>query len=318
MADFLALVNKVVLEGGSEMNLLSSSSWNSAEAGRKLYPRIKRNVADAWKKLQMQRFEWAFKNAQINTLLLPRLKFQAGSLATAPIPGDEFEGQESGFRFVLKGTKYLEGDWNSGTAKGQMEWDTFTTDAQLPVLGEMFKRVSPTTDLDAFEYLGRGSYKLQDFGPAVREPLWDTFVVRPTGGGAPTPAVPIPWQSWRWATISWAGTSYLAPAYVAKDFEGALNFYPQAAVPFHVSFVTTQSPQILEDEDDVPILLQEEYHDWIAWEALMNIARFDKNPDLLAYAANWAAFYRQRADRELMPPTTWGANRYTLGDEINE
>ena len=42
----------------------------------------------------------------------------------------------------------------------------------------------------------------------------------------------------------------------------------------------------------------------------MNLARFDKDPDLYAYAEQQATVYRQRAERNLMPIVEWEDNRY--------
>lgn len=316
MATFLDLTNKAIEEGGSEMNLLSLSTWNSAEAGRRLYPRIKRSVADAWKKIQMEKFEWAFKNTQITTPILPRLKFQDGLRATAPAPGTVFRGMDSGFTFTLGEVKYLEGAWLAGTAQGQLEFSVYDIDTQHPIIGESFEEVSPTPASAVFEYIGGGSYRVTDYGPNLREPLWDSFVLRPEGSGAPFPASYIPWSNWPQNAISWAGTSFLVPSFVSKDFEGHISFLPFTLRPFHASFVVNRGPQILSGPEDVPSLLQEEYHDWIAWEALMNIARFDKNPDLLSFAGGWSQFYRNRANRELLQPMAWGPNLYTVDSPI--
>ncbi len=47
--NYLGLVNLVIQESAGEINELTPLTWSSPEAGRRVYPRIKRYVAQAWK-----------------------------------------------------------------------------------------------------------------------------------------------------------------------------------------------------------------------------------------------------------------------------
>lgn len=309
MATFLDLVNKVIEEGGSEMDSLSLATWDSAEAGRRNYPRFKRNVRDAWKMIQMQRLEWEFKDVMMNVVINPRLHIFNGNRPTTPAPGAVFEGMESGFRFTVLEVIPIDGAWDDGDAEAYIEFTEYEN-ADRPMLGEMFKEVSPTPTDNVFQYVRRGAYDMRKYNPFLAEPLWDTFVCT-VENGTPLPTVFVPWDNWRWMENDWSGISTSTPVMVTQTFNGEVAFYPQSLRPFRCNFVASTAAQILEDPEDVPANIPADYHDWIAWEALDSFARFDKNPDLLAYATKWTSFYRLRAERSLMPIPSWGRNRYT-------
>ena len=312
MASFLDLVNKVVYESGSEMDPLSIATWNSAEAGRRNYPRFKRNVADAWKMIQMNRLEWEFKDVYISTIINPRLHVINGDMTLPPVVGTVFEGMESGFRFTVTKIIPISGSWLTGDAEALLEFTDYEN-AGRPKIGENFQQIISDTDPpveNVFTYIRRGSYNVTDIMPLLREVLWDTAVVQ-YGSNSPLPASYIPWENWLFQESDYAGVATSTPVYISQDYKGDMVFYPQSLAPFRLNFVASTAPQILTNPEDVPAIIPEEYHDWIAWEALNDFAFFDKNPDLQAYAMKWIKFYRKRAERELMPLPSWGANRYS-------
>ncbi|UFK09598.1 head to tail adaptor [Xanthomonas phage DES1] len=308
MASFLELVNKVVLESGSEMDSLSLATWDSAEAGRRNYPRFKRNVADAWKMIQMGRLEWEFNDVAVNTIVYPRIKIADGNRATAPAVGSVFEGIESGFRFTVSRIFTSAGSWEDGDAGAQLEFTSYET-GKSPRLGESFKEVSPVPSFNSFTYVGRGSYDFKEINPLLREPMWNTVVTQVENGSV-IPAVYIPWSNWLYKEADYMTTGTVGPSFVSQDYEGKMVFYPQSLRPFRINYVSSTAPQILTDPEDVPAVIPEEFHDWIAWEALDSMAFFDKNPDLQAYANKWTRFYRIRAERQLLPTPQWSASRY--------
>ena len=99
---------------------------------------------------------------------------------------------------------------------------------------------------------------------------------------------------------------------MTQDYDGNLQFYPQSLSPFKVNMISDLAPQELTDWDDTPSLklLPAELHDWIAWEALERIARYDKDPDLLAYAEDNGKPYRRKAERALMPLISFRPSEY--------
>jgi midasin (ATPase involved in ribosome maturation) len=96
----------------------------------------------------------------------------------------------------------------------------------------------------------------------------------------------------------------------AKDNVGRLFINKQLTSAFSLRFDFDMAPQTLEAWDDEPEGLPEEYHDWIAWEALANLARYDKDQILLTYAQSMSDVYKRRAERNLLPPITWQPSIY--------
>lgn len=301
--NYLELVNKVVDESGKEQDNLTLLTWNSAEAGRRIYPRIKRLVREAWKKIQMSRNEWEFKTAELNFTVYPRLKFTNG---TGPLPqvGDRFLGLQSGTIIEARVIELREGAWADADAGGQIEFNVITG-SQI-TLSETFLEVGGSTN---FQYVEKGSYPFFASYTEARNPLWDTFVAG-RGTAYPNPVTFVPWDNWTYKSYSFVGTSQSVPNYVSEDFEGRMVFYPQPLAPFQLNFVYNVSPQELTEPTDVPVNLHPEYHDWIAWEALKNLARFDKDPDLYAYADSMATTYKYRAERNLLPEMGWRVSAF--------
>lgn len=306
--NYLELCNKVLEDGSLEMTPLTEDTWDSIEAGRRLYPRVKRAVAGAWRDLQMARNEWHFKSKEITATINPRMLIDGVILSPpsmGPAPGVRYKGQESGLELevvtVLAGP---EADEFYLDFKSDGEWNR-------AMLGEVFEELSPNAGDSSFVYRGRGAYRLKDFDPLMRTPQWATFVAY-QGQYTPTPVIYIPWENWLYKELSYTTTTRSAPNFVSQDYKGDITFYPQTLSPFEINFVYTTAPQELEEWDDEPLtdLLPEEYHEWIAWKALASIARFDKNPDLLAYANENIKFYEKRAERNLMPIPQWKASRY--------
>ncbi len=310
--NFLGLTNKVIQEGGSEMDELTLATWSSAEAGRRLYPRYKRAVAEAWKQIQMERNEWEFNTDELNVRVNPRIKFAEGlSLAGTPLPGQQFRGLESQtlIQIVTIDVDPKSPAFTEGGAFGQLEF-VVVNDGQSLRHGERMEHVGNAGT--SFVYAEKGSYDFFNDSNGVREPRWDTFV----GGRAksfPNPIIYIPWDNWLLKEYSWTGTSQTVPAYVSQDPKGHLCFYPQPLAPFELSFWYDEEPQALVEPTDIPKEIPGEYHEWIAWRALEAIASFDKNPDLFAYANRHTTFYKGRAERNLMPLISWKESAYNRG-----
>lgn len=308
MATFVDLCNKVIQESANELDELTVYNWTDPEAGRRLYPRIKRMVAEAWKTLQMERDEWEFGSKELNTTLYPRIKINSGARALGDVaPGMRFRGEDSGFEFTVKAS--FSTGWGTADAKGQLEMQDVVGSNIIP--GETFIEVSPEAGNGTFVYEQKGSYDLQLIDPLIRNIRYET-VVTYRYGESPTPCLYIPWSNWTYKELDYIKGSASLPVYFSEDFEGNLVFYPQTLDPFGVSLVYETAPQLLVYPTDEPLLLDEEYHDWIAWRALENIAQYDKNPTLFAYANRWAAFYKSRADKALMPVPRWGYSRYEV------
>lgn len=309
--NYLQLVNKVIQEGGLEQNELTEDTWDSPEAGRRLYPRIKRAVAEAWKAIQMDRNEWEFSTAELTALLQPRII--ADNFIDNVDVGKKYKGSSSGLELTVVNIMYNETPLNNLAGNTEEYIVEFSADGgyNRALIGEEFLEIDPTPEDSSFIYRGRAPYKLSEFSEFAREPHWSTFIAY-QDDQTPTPVRYIPWENWVYKELSYTTSTRSEPTFVSQDYNGNLVFYPQTLSPFTINFVCDLAPQQLVDYDDSPSLklLPGELHEWIAWEALESIARFDKNPDLLGYANKWTTRYRRKAERSLMPITSWAANRY--------
>lgn len=306
--NYLELCNKVLEDGGLEMTPMTPDTWDSAETGRRIYRRVKNAVAGAWKDLQMDRNEWEFKSKEITVTILPRILVDGVILSPpslGPAPGVKYKGTNSGLELEVV-------DVIAGPEADEFYLD-FKSDGQWnrALVGEVFEELSPSPGDSSFVYRGRGAYRLRDIDPLMREPQWSSFVAY-QGNYTPTPVRYIPWENWLYKELSYTTSTRSAPNFLSQDYKGDLTFYPQTLSPFEVNFVYHTAPQELEEWDDEPLtdLLPPEYHEWIAWEAMASIARFDKNPDLLAWADKNIKFYKKRAERNLMPIPSWKSSRY--------
>ena len=307
MSTYLDLCNKVIQESANELNELTLANWNSPEAGRRLYPRIKRYVAEAWKMLQMERDEWEFKSAERSFYIQPKMVVTSGS-GTPPVPGEQFKNTRTQDVMNIVAIETISGDWATNDWVGQITFEPTTPVTLFPFqIEDVFEIVlDPAT---TFVYDRTGSYSFFTDDPTMREIQWTTFVGRSTKM-SPTPIYFIPWSNWLMLDADFSVSYRTLPQYVSQDYQGNLVFYPQTTDPFYVSFTYDTSPQLLTDPEDVPVKMKEEYHDWIAWKALQMLARYDKNVTLLTWATSMETFYRRRADKEFMPIPQWGESAF--------
>lgn len=309
MSTYLDLVNKVINESGSELDELTLLNWSSSEAGRRQYPRIKRLVAEAWKMIQMDRVEWEFKTEELSSIVNPRIIVSEGERLTGnPVVGSVYRGQNSNALLTI--TKVVEdtGDWAAATGEAQFEV-TANTNSPTPTPGEVFAEVTPVENDGHFLFLGKGNYSFKEVNPLLRDIHYLTMVAT-QGTMPPTPVLFVPWDNWTQMEIGYSVGTRNAPSWVSETPQGRVVFSPQTLEPFRIYFHHDTAPQDLEDPEDIPFLLEPEYHDWIAWRATAQLARFNKNPDLLEYAGTMAGLYERRAENSLMPKVSWGRRRY--------
>lgn len=308
MSTYLDLCNLVIQESANELTEMTLTNWNTDPTGRRIYPRIKRYVSEAWKMIQIDRYEWEFKSAELFIQINPRFKIQNGTATVAPVVGTKYKGEQSGFEFTVTKIIPKQGDWLVGTWEGQLELaPNYVGTTPLPT--EIFKEVTPTADNSQFMYVQKGSYDMTEYDPLLREIMWETFVAQ-QGSTTPIPVITIPWNNWLYKDLSFTQGSRTVPSYISEDYEGNIVFYPQTLDPFYISFTYDKAPQILTDPTDVPSLLKPEFHDWIAWLALYNYAMYDKNSGLANYAKTHVDFYSRRAERQLLPRIEWGDSHF--------
>lgn len=310
MATYLDIVNLVINESASEADELTESTWDSDFSSRRIYPRIKRNVAQAWKQIQMDRGQWEFKSKQMSTIVYPRIVFENGIRAAGePAAGAVFKADDNSFQLTVLRVFTESGDWATGDAKGQIEFDDYALDR--PVVGSSYTELSPVADDGTFTYIRKGSYSFLEIDDSLRDIEWATFTAFQSNT-INNQVNYIPWNNWLYTELEFAQGSTTVPKFVSKDNQGNVVFYPQTLEAFRVGFVYSSAPTTLTDWDDVPENISEEYHEWIGWEALKMLALYDKNPDLYAYASKKAAFFAYKADTDLMPIPYFRASAFSV------
>jgi hypothetical protein len=304
--NYLELVNLVIQESGNELNELDSTTFSSAAAGQRLYPRLKRYVAQAWKTIQMARDDWEFMSGVVHENIYPRIRFSAGSASPSPSVGDVFVGAVSGFSVTVRQVILDSGTFATDDAAGQVEFATFSGSGTL-IAGETFTGVTDPTAFFTYDMPGDYDFSLTTDDLAGIQ--WTTF----TGANDASTEIPvpyIPWTNWYFAQVGYNAGSANVPQYVSQNSAGKVVFYPQIQSVFRVSFEYTKTPQTLTAYTDTPTDLPLQYHEWIAWEALMRLATYDKNSQLFAHAQKQAVFFRNRAEKNLMPLMTYRGNPF--------
>lgn len=309
--NYLELVNYVIRESGNELNELDNTTWGTA-TGQRLYPRLKRYVAQAWTKIQMSRDQWEFNQAELNATVYPRFKFEQGSTLTVPpVAGTVFSavGLVPSFSFTVRRVLLELGDWDEGTAIGQLEYEVHTGNTRVP-LGTTFQSADTN---QTFNFTGVGSYTLDELDMSglfeFAEPAYSTMTASQDNSTSHS-VMFVPWESWFYKNLSFVEATQTPPLFASQDFEGKLVFYPQTVNPFVFSMISTLAPQTLVLATDVPARLPRQYHEWIAWEALISLATYDKNSSLAAHANRNAMFFRNRAERNLMPMISYRGSAY--------
>lgn len=304
--NYLELVNKVIQESGSEIDELTSVTWDQAVAGRRQYPRIKRYVADAWKMIQIGRDEWHFKATEFSTMLKPRVRFHEGSTAsTPPAVGEVFVGDQSGYSITVSSLILESGTFAGGDAIGQIEFVTSSGDTS-PIIGEYF---FSETEPSEFIFIGGGAYSTALNTSDLSNIKWDTLVMV-DGEGAVNNLQYIPWDRWQDHVFSESLVNQDTSYYVTLDPMGRLMFNPQPAPFRRIIFMYNKTPQDLEEYDDIPDRMPAHFHEWIAWEALCTLATYDKNPQLFNHAKRFANLYRSRVDKHELPAMCWAENPF--------
>lgn len=301
--DYLALVNKVIQESGSEQDELTLSTWSSAEVGRRIYPRIKRNVAEAWKMMQIERNEWEFQQKELSTLVRPNFRFVNGN-GSDPT-GLVFRNPKL-FGFTVDQVVLESGTFAGGDAAGIIYFTNHTGTTRA-MYNDLFTDVATSTI--TFNYLGPTGYDFDLNQYDLGELEWDSFTAYHLNG-VPIPIFNIPYDHSTYEEYSFNTSTNSVAQYVSQGYDGKVLFYPQILTPFRIKAIYSKSPQNLVLPTDVPEDLPLAYHEWIAWRGLMMFAAYDKNPALYAYANQYATFYKNRAEKNLMPNISWASSSF--------
>lgn len=295
--NFLSLVNFVIQESANEINELTPATWDSPEAGRRLYPRLKRIVAQAWEEIQLERNQWEFAQGVATETITPGLSFENGYSPSDDITGETFTSTDpdSDFTFTVNNYMLNRGSLFDADAQGSLYFTTFS--GETPSIGELF-----TSTTSQLLYMGPPVYRLSYTADRYELDKRSFMVVKDK---YQTPLVQVPWHDHRFLDHAPYSNHSTAPHYFAEDPLGNIAFYHGFREPFLLQFHYATKPQTLTEWEDTPIGLPEAYHKWIGWRALMKLADFDKNPSLFSHARKGALLYKNRAEANLMPRVGW-------------
>lgn len=246
----------------------------------------------------------------------PRL--QVAGLTTIPAVGDVLTGDSSGVIFTVKAIHDIEDvEQDSETDRAiSVEFADDSDPANL-ILRETFTGDNGSTYAAGyFKGLGRYDFKsditnLQEIDPyTVR--IYDT-----PSNAASDPIIPragaevvyIPWDKWQneYEIHPWAGDY---PIVISETPQGSYELYPKPSRESILTFDFTRKVTEMENYDDIPEGIPEEYHDYLMWRAVEEFADFDSNPKLFSRARKHTENYRNWLDRDQKQEVGYAESRF--------
>ncbi len=97
------------------------------------------------------------------------------------------------------------------------------------------------------------------------------------------PLTYVPWGAFE-NKYDFASSIPSMPRMISQDSTGRWRFYPPVDKPYTITFDYMRSSQELEDYNDVPIGMPNEFVDMIMWKALCYYGEFDEQPAVAARA----------------------------------
>lgn len=306
--NFIELVNGAIDESGATLTPLDSLDF--ANPSDPMQRRFKNWTARAWKELQLSRERWTFMSKRGFGIIRPRIYVKNGSLLTAPVPGDMFEGRINGCTFTVVKVTLLSGDWTLGTAEAFIDIDNIVGEYGL---GETFDLVTGVGQA-AFIIGGRARWDFSEFAPDLDDLDYQSVYL---GYVDSTPAEymdGLTFVEWNlWNNYFEADVGNLSkPAQITETPDRLTDLYPSPEKPYRIYFNYERGPQQLVNEDDIPDL-PEEFHDLIMWGAVKHYAEFDENATLAGRAAREARKYRVRLENKCLPKLGWAPSPFNRG-----
>lgn len=314
MATYLELVNSAIIESGIDLDELTAG--NFASTTDPMAKRMKRWVNQALKEIELERNEWEYKTKQAQTVIYPRWLVTDGNRSSAPPANSEFEGDDTDCTFTVVSTTLLDGAWASGTATALIDYLELSN---TPAFNELFDEVTPTpANLNVFRLKWFGRYNLDSVEADIQQINKSSFSIQSANGLSDTtlntgsadnqPLQFIPWDQFNLAMENEA--QFGRPYVITETPDGWYDFFPRPDSPYILTFNYQASPQTLVNDDDAVTDMPALYQDAIVWRAVMYYADYDRKPDLFARAERRYEYYKNRAERNLMPTPTFGFNRY--------
>lgn len=314
--NYLELTNNAIRESGYDIDdILIGDFLAPLDV---MQTRFKRWVNQAWREIQQERNEWQFRRKKAQLIISPRFLVAEGDRATPPPVGSEYVGDDTETEFTVLGVTTLSGDWAVGNAEAWLDFEEYSND--LPIKwNEYFDEVSPTpANVNVFRAKWFGRYDLMAMVPDCLEPDLNTFFIQSTGGSSQqdnTSAADNRILSYSNYTYWLVGpendqTGRGRPYTFTTTPEGYFDFYPRPDKQYVLTFDYSVKPQELALAADTPEVLPANYHDMIVWRTVMYYAQYSDKPQLFISAQKRYETYKNRLERNQLPPLSWGANLY--------
>lgn len=282
MSNYLQLVNKSIIFSGADLDEIAQADFTNRSDS--MQRKFKTYVRDAWYELQMEINNWEFKSKQAQYIIRPRFLVQSGDGTGSP--SGVMLGSETGASFEIVDVVLLDGLWATGTAVANVEYKDL--DGQFK-WNELYEPAPGNVDDGTFLLKWWGNYDLNLEGLNVFEPITTTFYIQSTGGGLfgsddstatadNGPLVYVPWVDFMANGFEADQVSRGRPQYITERPDGSYDFWPRPDLEYVLTFTYSSTPQELSAYDDEPEDLPIQYHDIIAWKAVMFWADFQERP----------------------------------------
>ena len=321
---FLDLVNNAIYESKATLDPLTSGNFASPPRTT-LYSRFKNWVNMAYHELLMKRKEWHFRKERATVDIWPRIHVTGLDVSFTPAVGDVLVGQSSGVQLTVYGVHTFE----------DVELDTSNeyTLSVLPVAGydlrnlilrENFSRTTPTPFANGCYLKGIGQYSFNDLVTNLESIDPNTVTVSKTPSEAASegltlfanvsPVTYVPWESWQEAITGTNVSSWLgdAPIYISRTPQGKWELFPQPETKMQLSFDFTTKLPSLSAYSDTPIIIPEQYHDYLMWRAVQEYADFDSQAKLFMRATKHVEEYLYWLNRDQMPDIKLDLGRFNI------
>ena len=299
--NYLELVNTAMDEAGIDLDHLTSATF--ANPAERMQVKFKRWVADAWKGIQLSRSSWSFMSGRAFGRIHPRIYIQQGTLTTAPVPGDLYEGASNGSLFTVTRVTTTSGDWGLGTAYAFVDMANLTGDTEL---GEAFNRISGTRVNNAFFHRGRGRYDFTQIVSDFDDVDYESVFLSDTSAAGINNKWRIKFVGWnQWKNFQEGVINNQSkPVIFTQPGDGLFDFFPSPNKEYSLYFNYSRKAQPLVVADDVPVL-DEDFHALIYWKAVEAYGRYDEKPSIVRQAQAEGRAYTTLMERKFLPLVGW-------------
>lgn len=315
---FGQLVNDCIDESKVTLDHLTPANFASPPR-TVLYNRLKSWVNMAYKELFIERNEWFFRTERANFEITPRVHLS--SMTYTPQVGDQLVGVDSGTAFTVLSVhtfEDVEGDANPEFTLGV----SFLNDRNISHLfmNEVIDRVLPTAASAVGKVKGIGNYNFRDLNATLSKASFNDFTlfehpsnVTNTDGNVnrPWPLTYIPWDMWAHGNEFYVPTAN-RPEYVTHTPDGNFEFYPIPDRKYVIQLDYSRKVPELVNFTDVPEGIPEEYHDFLMWRAVQELADFDGNAKLFLRASKHVEKYTMWMHRDLIQPPSFGRSKFSV------